>query len=323
MRTDKATRRVSGAIMAAACAAALTIPAQAASIPESTDPIILAINEWTGQHVTTHIAGEILKRMGYKVEFVTASYTPQFAAIEAGDIAAALEIWEGTGSGEIFDKAIASGKAEDLGDLGLKEHQSFWYPLYVKELCPGLPDWHALNDCAEIFATPETAPKGRLVDFPLEWGGHNQDRLDALGINFVSMPAGSEGAIVTEIKSAVARKAPILAMFWTPHWLFSEVEGEFVALPAYDGRCYEDASWGINPDKTYDCDWDRGWIKKLAWAGLKDKWPAAHNMLKQLTIDNQTQIDLIHAVDVDGKPVEEVTKAWVDANEAVWKPWTE
>lgn len=323
MKTSRTASRLLAATFGVLGAAVVSVSAQAASIPESPDPIILAINEWTGQHVTTHIAGEILTRMGYKVEYVTASYTPQFAAIQAGDISAALELWEGTGSGEIFEKAVKSGQAEDLGDLGLKEHQSFWYPTYVKEMCPGLPDWHALNKCAELFATPETSPKGRLVDYPLEWEGHNQDRLDALGINFVAVPAGSEGAIVTEIKSAAARKAPILAMFWTPHWLLLEVPGEFVDLPAYDARCYTDASWGVNPDKTYDCDWNRGWIKKLAWAGLKDKWPAAHNMLLHLTVDNDTQIKLIHEIDAEGKPVEEVTKAWVDENEAVWKKWLE
>ena len=66
-----------GVGLAAAFAAA---QAEAAEVPESDDPIVLAINEWTGQHITTHIAGHILKRMGYNVEFVTASYFPQFAA---------------------------------------------------------------------------------------------------------------------------------------------------------------------------------------------------------------------------------------------------
>jgi ABC-type proline/glycine betaine transport system substrate-binding protein len=28
-------------------------------------------------------------------------------------------------------------------------------------------------------------------------------------------------------------------------------------------------------------------------------------------------------VDVDGKAVADVAQAWVDANEATWKPWTE
>lgn len=46
--------------------------AYADSVPESKDPIKLALNEWTGQHITTKAAGKILERMGYNVEYVTA-----------------------------------------------------------------------------------------------------------------------------------------------------------------------------------------------------------------------------------------------------------
>jgi ABC-type proline/glycine betaine transport system substrate-binding protein len=51
-----------GAGLLALAGAAGTGPA-VAGVPESSDPIKLAINEWTGQVTTTHIAGEILKRM--------------------------------------------------------------------------------------------------------------------------------------------------------------------------------------------------------------------------------------------------------------------
>ena len=33
-----------------------------ANIPESSDPIKIVINDWTGQHVSTKIAGEVLKK---------------------------------------------------------------------------------------------------------------------------------------------------------------------------------------------------------------------------------------------------------------------
>ena len=54
----------------------------AADLGAKDETIKLAINEWTGQHITTHVAGEILKRMGYKVEFVTAGYYPQMQSFQ-------------------------------------------------------------------------------------------------------------------------------------------------------------------------------------------------------------------------------------------------
>jgi glycine betaine/proline transport system substrate-binding protein len=40
------------------------------------------------QHITTYVAGEVLKRMGYNVEYTTAGYLPQFEAIQDGTVTA-------------------------------------------------------------------------------------------------------------------------------------------------------------------------------------------------------------------------------------------
>lgn len=48
---------------------------------DSSDPIKIAVNEWTGQHVSAHISGSVLQAAGYTVEYVTAGAVPQFAAI--------------------------------------------------------------------------------------------------------------------------------------------------------------------------------------------------------------------------------------------------
>ena len=79
---------------------ALAGMASAADMGAVDEPIKLAINEWTGQHVTTHVAGEMLKAAGYKVEYVTAGMMNQFQAIADGDIHATLEIWSSNVSDE-------------------------------------------------------------------------------------------------------------------------------------------------------------------------------------------------------------------------------
>ena len=72
---------------------AMATGAFAADLGAKDEPIKLAINEWTGQHVTTHVAAEMLRAAGYEVEFVTAGMLNQFQAIADGDIHATLEIW--------------------------------------------------------------------------------------------------------------------------------------------------------------------------------------------------------------------------------------
>jgi len=94
---------VLGSILTAAAIAfaAGTTGAKAQDIPESQDPIRLALAEWTGQHITTYIAGQILERMGYNVEYVTAAYLPSATAIADGNITGSLEVWDNN-LGEFF-----------------------------------------------------------------------------------------------------------------------------------------------------------------------------------------------------------------------------
>ena len=69
-----------------------------------------------------------------------------------------------------MDEATATGKVENLGETGMSAIEEWWYPEYMKEKCPGLPDWEALKKCAEQFSTPETAPKGRYLGGPGDLG---------------------------------------------------------------------------------------------------------------------------------------------------------
>ncbi|MFQ5772973.1 MAG: ABC transporter substrate-binding protein [Kiloniellaceae bacterium] len=309
-------------VAAGALAVAVGIAAPAgAEVPESKDPIKLTIHDWTGQYVTTHIMGEVLKSMGYNIEYVQADYIAQFAGLESGDLHVAMEMWETTGK-EAMDASLATGKTVDLGETGMDAIEEWWYPLYMKEKCPGLPDWKALNKCAEAFATPETAPKGRYLGGPVTWAGFDDERAEALGLNFEVVHAGTDAALFAEIQSAYQRKAPILAWVYTPHWAPIKFEGEWVEFPRYTPECYGDPSWGINPDMAYDCGKPRGWIKKVGWKGGEKKWPKAYEAIRRFKIDNQTMGELIGKIDLDGEKLDDVVGQWLKDNESVWKAWT-
>ncbi len=153
-----------------------------AAAQDSADPIRLAQNDWTGQLITTQIMGEVLQKAGLNVEYTVADYLAQFAGLKTGDLHVAMEIWETTGR-EALDDGVASGNVENLGETGMLAIEEWWYPSYMAELCPGLPNWEALKDpaCAEAFSTPETAPDGRYLGGPVTWGGFDDERVEALG----------------------------------------------------------------------------------------------------------------------------------------------
>ena len=58
-------------------------------------------------------------------------------------------------------------------------------------------------------------------------------------------------------------------------------------------------------------------------SSLKDKWPAAYKFLKAYKMTNDQQGPMAMAVEIEGKAVSDVAKAWVDSKQAVWQPWVD
>ncbi len=302
--------------------AAMLAGSSAQAAVESTDPIILTLHDWTGQYITTTIMGRVLQEMGYNVKYQQADYLAQFAGLESGDLHVAMEMWETTGK-DAMEKSLATGSTVDLGETGMQAIEEWWYPLYMKEKCPGLPDWEALNDCAEAFSTAETAPRGRYLGGPVTWGGYDDERAEALELDYEVVHAGTDAALFAELESAYQRQAPWLGWVYTPHWAPIKFQGEFVEFPPYSDECYSDKSVGVNPNMAYDCGKPRGWIKKVGWKGGEEKWPCAYSAIRAFTIDNLAMGTMVGEVDLDGKSVEDVVEAWLNANKDTWAAWTQ
>ena len=186
---------------ALASASALTSPAHAAA-PESNDPIKIALFDWTSVNLNAKILGGILEKLGYTVEYPTADYLSSLTTgLTNGDLDVGLEFWDTT-AGEAMKASDATGQTERLGKLGPKAKEEWWFPEYMKEKCPGLPNWEALKDpkCAEAFSTAETAPKGRYLGGPVTWEGFDDERVEALKLPFTVIHAGTDAAMFAELE---------------------------------------------------------------------------------------------------------------------------
>jgi len=298
-------------ISAAALTALVAVPAFAEV--ESQDPIRLTTHDWTGQIVNTTILQDVLQKAGYNTELVQADYIAQFAGLKTGDLHVATEIWETTGR-EAMDEAVATGNVVNMGEGGMIAIEEWWYPSYMEARCPGLPNWEALNDCASEFATSETAPMGRYLGGPVTWGGFDEERIEALGLDFEVVHAGTDAALFAELESAYQREAPIVLWLYSPHWAPAKYDGKFIEFPEYSKACYEDASVGMNPDAAYDCGKPTGPIWKVAWAGVEDKWPGAAEIIRNYTLTNEEMGAMVSAIDLDGQSIEAVADQWMADN---------
>ncbi len=294
--------------------------ASAADMGDTATAIKIPINEWTGQHLSAHILGQLFNKLGYKTEYVTAGAVPQFAAISLGDLHVQPETWDNN-VGDIYPKSVEAGDIVVVGDAGLVAREGWVYPPYMKEKCPGLPDWKALYDCAQVFGTPETFPKGRLVTYPADWGTRSKDLVEQIKLPFAPVAGGSEGAMVAEMKSAYDAKQPMLMMFWQPHWMFADYKFDWVDWPKDPKECEEKA--GLAAGTMSECGFQQANVLKVEWKGFKDKWPAAHVLVEKFQWTNDQQNPLIAEVDTKSRKVEEVAAEWLDNNKAVWEPWVD
>ena len=283
----------------------------------SAEPIKIAINEWTGQALSAHIAGSVFQEMGLDVEYVTAGAVPQFAAFADGSLHVNPETWSNN-LGDIFPKAVESGDLIVVGNLGLEPKEGWFYPPYMEEKCPGLPDYQALYDCAQAFAAADTFPNGRLIAYPADWGTRTVDLVKALDLPFQAVAGGSEGAMLAEMKAAVAAEQPMLMMFWQPHWIFAETDLNIVTWDRYSADCES------GPQSRGDaCGFAQAEVQKISSKGFKEDNPEAYAAYEKMTLSNDVQNALIAKVDNEGMSVEDAVSGWMDENETTWKAWIE
>ncbi|MBL0373439.1 ABC transporter substrate-binding protein [Rhizobium sp. KVB221] len=280
----------------------------AAPLGDADAPIRIALNEWTGQNITAHLAGQLLEKLGYKVQYQTAGAFPQWIGMQDGSIDMTPELWTNN-LGDIYPKMLAAKEVEVVGDLGLNARDGWGYTDATKEACPGLPDWKALLEpsCAAALATAETLPNGRLLDYPADWGTASANEIADFKLPMTAVPAGSEGALVAELQAAAAANKPLLMRFWAPHWILTKVKLNWLDMPPCDAK---DGARCILPSP----------VIKVVRADFGKKWPAAYDFMKLYQLGADDQQKMIAEVDQDKKEIGAVVAAWIGANSARWSP---
>jgi len=302
-------RSIRLAAVAGFASLSMSLSAAAAPLGEAQAPIRIALNEWTGQNITAHVAGQLLEKLGYKVQYVTAGSFPQWIGMRDGSIDMTPELWTNN-LGDIYPKMLEAKQVEPVGDLGLNARDGWAYTDATLAVCPGLPDWKALleSSCAAALATAETLPNGRLVDYPADWGTASANEIEDFKLPLTAVPAGSEGALVAELQAAVAADKPLLMRFWAPHWLLAQVKLNWLDMPPCDPK---DGARCILPSP----------VIKVVRTGFGEKWPAAYAFMKQYQLGAEDQQQMMLEIDQNKKEIGAVVGAWVQANAARWSPW--
>ena len=150
--------------MAAGAAALLIAGAQSTAA----ETIKIPLHNWSSQLVGARIVGNMLEMVGEKVAYVSADSQVVYTSMCEGDIHLVHEVLAGRVRRQLREGSINAGCVITVATHEAKTREEWWYPEYVEEACPGLPDWEALNKCAAMFATAATKPNGRFLAGPVD-----------------------------------------------------------------------------------------------------------------------------------------------------------
>lgn len=284
--------------------------------------IKLAVNPWTGSAVNANVAKVVLEsKLNTSVDLVALDENASWVGLDDGSLDANLEIWP-SGHAADYDTYITQKKSVvDLGLLGPNAKIGWYVPSFVIDEHPDLATWEGFKnkDNAKLFATAETGDLGQFLMGDPSYVTYDEQIIKNLDLPLKFVVAGSEAALITAIKQAIADHKPLLLQFWQPHWLQSQVKLTEVKLPPVTDACLASAKAG---DGKYACDYAPDALYKAANAGLEAKNKVAFDFLKkfQLTTDQQNEI----AAKIDGDAKEDpavAAKEWVDANPDIVNAW--
>ena len=120
----------------------LTVLGSIAKAADSKKPIVIPLHNWSSQVVMSYVIGGIFESMGNNVEYVTTDSQAVYESVRMGDVTLELEVWEGA-FGASFRAALEKGGLHDAGDHDAVTREDWWYPMWTKDACPGLPSWEA------------------------------------------------------------------------------------------------------------------------------------------------------------------------------------
>ena len=181
----------------------------------------LAYVEWARAVAITHVAGEILKKEGYKVKLQSVANAAMWAAVASGDSDALLCAWLPVTHADLYAKY-----KEKIVDLG---------PNYTgAKLGFVVPDYVTINSVSEMAAHLKEFD-GKIVGID-PGAGMSKSIEKAIADNTSGLApfkyiSGSDAIMVASLEQAIKHKKWIAVPGWQPHWMFGQWKLKILADP--------------------------------------------------------------------------------------------
>ncbi|MEV0256092.1 ABC transporter permease/substrate binding protein [Streptomyces sp. NPDC050732] len=254
---------------------------------EAKRPLNAAYFAWDENIAVTNLWKRVLEKRGYKMKLTPADVGPVYTALAQGDLDLDLDAWLPTAQKQYWDKNKANLK--DLGSWYSPTSLEIAVPSYVKDV-KSLEDLKGKGDKFKgkiIGIEPGTGVMTALKDKVLP--GYGLDK------EYKIVP-GSTPAMLSELKSAYAKKEPVAVLLWSPHWAYNE----------YDLTKLKDPKGGFGKGDT---------IRTISSKKFPEQYPQLTKWLKDFKMSEQELASLENEINKAGKGNEpEAVDAWLKKN---------
>ena len=185
------------------------------------ETIVFSDLNWASAQLQNRIAQYVTEvGYGYETGVLFGATLPLLQGLRRGDTHITMEIWL-PNQLESWTEAVEAGDVQQIGhSLGADWQSSFVIPRYLQEQYPGLDSIEDLKDpqYKELFDTPETGGKARLVSCVIGWACEavNDAQIAAYGLSdhvHIVNP-GDSAAANADLYGAYEREEPWLGYQW-------------------------------------------------------------------------------------------------------------
>jgi glycine betaine/proline transport system substrate-binding protein len=273
----------------------------------------IAINPWVGYEANAAVLAYVAETdLGCTVTKKDLKEEVAWQGFGTGEVDAVVENW---GHDDLKKKYIDEQKtAVSAGSTGVQGQIGWYVPPWLAKEYPDITDWNNLNKYADMFRTSESGNQGQLLDGDPSFVTNDEALVKNLNLNYKVVYGGSETALIQAFRQAEQNKTPVIGYFYSPQWLFAEIDLVKVDLPKYTAGCDAD------PEKIA-CDYPDYDLDKIVSKKFADAGGPAYQLVKNFQWSNDDQNVVAKYIAEDKLSPEAAAKKWVDANRDKVEAW--
>ncbi|KAH3766236.1 cAMP-specific 3',5'-cAMP phosphodiesterase 4 [Pelomyxa schiedti] len=277
--------------------------------PDGSRSVAIVGGYWMASDVNLALATILLQeKLGTAVTTTVVDNHEKWELLREGTGHIALEVWT---SGEEQDKEayIGSGQVINGGPLGVIGRNGWYIPTFCLERYPRADNFVGMSpsEREEFF----TAVNHTLWSSP--WATFDEQICRSNGWNLAVVPT-DESVLLAKIDEAFELHQCIVFYLWDPHHYLLKHALSRVTLPYYTDSCYEHSS-------DVFCDYPEEVLYKALWPVFPTEFPHEFSLLKQLSLTNEDQMDIMYDVAERGFTYEEASCLWLQNHTATWATW--